>query len=107
MVDSRTGCDGREDTAVQTTLTLGRIAQRTTPGSVADVLGTAILDGTLKPGSPLREAHLAAEFRVGRAPLREALAMLGDDGLAKRIPYRGAFVAEVGAEDFPTVPQVA
>jgi DNA-binding GntR family transcriptional regulator len=103
MVDSRTRCDGREDTAVQTTLKLGRITQRTTPGSVADVLRTAILDGTLKPGSPLRETQLAAEFHVSRAPLREALAMLADDGLVERIPYRGAFVAEVGAEDIAEI----
>jgi DNA-binding GntR family transcriptional regulator len=84
-------------------LTLGRITQRTTPESVADVLRSAILDGTLKPGSPLRENQLAAELHVSRAPLRDALALLADRGLVTRIPYRGAFVAQVGADDIAEI----
>jgi DNA-binding GntR family transcriptional regulator len=76
---------------------LGPIAQRTRPSSIAEVLRAAILDGTLKPGSQLREAHLASDLGVSRAPLREALSLLVDEGLVDKIPYRGAFVAEVSA----------
>jgi DNA-binding GntR family transcriptional regulator len=78
-------------------VTLGRIEQRTTPGSVANVLRTAILDGTLAPGSQLREIPLAEDLGVSRAPLREALAILADEGLIVKYPYKGAFVAEVNA----------
>ena len=60
-------------------ISLGRIHQRTTPGTVAGVLRTAILDGTLAPGSQLREAHIAADLGVSRAPLREALSILADE----------------------------
>ena len=74
---------------------LGRLEQRTTPGAVANVLRTAILDGTLAPGSQLREQHIAAQLGVSRAPVREALGMLGDEGLVVKYPYRGAFVAVV------------
>jgi DNA-binding GntR family transcriptional regulator len=74
---------------------LGRIEQRTTPSAVADVLRVAILGGTLAPGSQLREAHIAADLGVSRAPLREGLSILADEGLVVKIPYRGAFVAEV------------
>ncbi|MEV5650626.1 GntR family transcriptional regulator [Nocardia sp. NPDC052254] len=77
---------------------LGRIEQRTTPGTVAGVLRAAILDGTLTPGSQLREAHIAADMGVSRAPLREALGILTDEGLVVKVPYKGAFVAEVSAE---------
>jgi DNA-binding GntR family transcriptional regulator len=84
--------------AASGTVSLGRIAQRTTPASVAHVLREAILDGRLKPGSQLRETHLAADLGVSRAPLREALGVLADEGLVDKIPYRGAFVAEVSAE---------
>jgi DNA-binding GntR family transcriptional regulator len=84
--------------ALSGTVSLGRIAQRTTPASVAHVLRKAILDGRLKPGSQLRETHLAADLGVSRAPLREALGVLADEGLVDKIPYRGAFVAEVSAE---------
>lgn len=78
-------------------VSLGPIEQRTTPGSVAHVLRTAILDGTLAPGSQLREIPLAADLGVSRAPLREALGILADEGLIVKYPYRGAFVAEVSA----------
>ncbi|HET6293560.1 MAG TPA: hypothetical protein VFG33_09300, partial [Kribbella sp.] len=43
-------------------VSFGPIEQRTTPGSVAEVLRTAILDGTLAPGSQLREIPLAADL---------------------------------------------
>jgi len=76
---------------------LGPIEQRTRPSSIAEVLRTAILDGTLTPGSQLRETHLANDLGVSRAPLREALSLLADEGLIEKIPYRGAFVAEVSA----------
>ena len=79
-------------------ISLGRIHQRTTPGTVAGVLRTAILDGTLAPGSQLRETHIAADLGVSRAPLREALSILADEGLVVKIPYKGAFVAEVSAK---------
>lgn len=78
-------------------VSFGPIEQRTTPGSVAHVLRTAILDGTLAPGSQLREIPLAADLGVSRAPLREALGILADEGLVVKYPYRGAFVAEVSA----------
>jgi DNA-binding GntR family transcriptional regulator len=84
-------------------VSLGRITQRTTPGSVAHVLRNAILEGRLKPGSQLRETHLAADLGVSRAPLREALGLLAEEGLIEKIPYRGAFVAEVSQESIAEI----
>jgi DNA-binding GntR family transcriptional regulator len=73
-----------------------QLQQRTTPDSVADVLREAILDGSLEPGLQLRETHIAAELGISRAPLREALRRLEEEGLVVKIPYKGAYVAEVG-----------
>jgi len=84
-------------------VSLGRITQRTTPGSVALVIRNAILEGRLKPGSQLRETHLAADLGVSRAPLREALGLLAEEGLVDKIPYRGAFVAEVTQESIAEI----
>src|SRR6476469_909299 len=84
-------------------VSLGRITQRTTPGSVALVIRNAILEGRLKPGSQLRETHLAADLGVSRAPLREALGLLAEEGLVDTIPYRGAFVAEVTQESIAEI----
>ncbi|NGY62355.1 GntR family transcriptional regulator [Lentzea sp. NEAU-D13] len=71
----------------------------TTPEGVYRVLRAAILDGTVPPGGQLREAHIAADLGISRSPLREALTKLEEEGLIVKIPYRGAFVAEVSAQD--------
>ncbi len=79
--------------------TFERLEQRTTtPDGVHRVLRAAILDGTVPPGGQLREAHIAADLGVSRSPLREALTRLEEEGLVVKIPFRGAFVAEVSAE---------
>ncbi|GAB3059295.1 GntR family transcriptional regulator [Intrasporangium mesophilum] len=81
----------------------GPLNQRTTPDNIHGLLRAAILDGRLAPGSQLREAHIAADLGVNRAPLREALIKLEEEGLVVRIPFRGAFVAEVSAEDIAEI----
>ena len=72
--------------------------------SAAAALRNAILSGRLAPGTQLREVRIAAELGVSRAPLREALRSLEEEGLVVRHAYRGAFVAEIGAE---TVEEIA
>lgn len=84
----------REGSAV----VLPRLQQRTTPDAVADTLREAILDGSLLPGRQLRETGIAAELGISRAPLREALRRLEEEGLIVKIPFRGAFVAEVSQQ---------
>jgi DNA-binding GntR family transcriptional regulator len=81
-------------------VTFGWHEQRTTtPDGVYRVLRAAILDGTVPPGGQLREAHIAADLGISRSPLREALTRLEEEGLIVKIPFRGAFVAQVSAED--------
>lgn len=75
--------------------TLGQIQRVTAPESIATALRGAILDGTLVPGSRLIEGRLSTELGVTRPSLREAFALLADEGLIVRIPFRGAFVADV------------
>lgn len=67
----------------------------TRTSAVAEQLRRAILDGALAPGSRLVESRLAEEMRVSRAPIREALRRLEDEGLVTRIPYRGTHVANL------------
>jgi len=59
---------------------------------VVEVLRERILSGHYPPGSPLRQEQLAAEFRISRTPLREALRMLESEGLVSVAPGRGARV---------------
>lgn len=78
---------------------LGPLQQRTMPEGIAENLRRAILTGALSPGQALRETQLSAEFGVSRAPLREALRLLEDEGLVDRIAFKGCAVAVVSAQD--------
>jgi DNA-binding GntR family transcriptional regulator len=56
---------------------------------VAERLRTAIVTGRLRPGEPLTETALAAQLNVSRAPVREAIQDLENDGLVETVAYRG------------------
>lgn len=58
-----------------------------------------ILSGVLPPGDRLIEEQLTARFRISRAPLREALRELAQQGLIEYLPRRGVRVAELSAAD--------
>ena len=85
-------------------MAFGKLAQRTTPDAVIAVIREAILTGELPAGSQLREQHIAQDMGISRAPLREALSRLEEEGLVVKIPFRGAFVAEVSST---TVTEIA
>ena len=58
-----------------------------------------ILSGALAPGERLVEEHLTQRFGTSRAPLREALRQLAQEGLIEHLPRRGVRVAELSAAD--------
>jgi DNA-binding GntR family transcriptional regulator len=63
------------------------------------LLRDAIVSGEMRPGQPLIETELAAQLGVSRAPLREAMQILVQDGLVEMIPYRGAIVRNLTRTD--------
>jgi DNA-binding GntR family transcriptional regulator len=79
---------------------LGATIQRqSTTGQVAAAIRDAILSGRLTPGTPLREAALAAELAVSRNTIREAARILEGESLVRYQMNRGIVVAEIAAED--------
>ena len=58
-----------------------------------------ILSGALPPGRRLVEEHIVARFSISRAPLREALRVLAQQGLVEHLPRRGARVTELTETD--------
>lgn len=58
-----------------------------------------ILSGALVPGERLIEEQLTRRFGTSRAPLREALRLLGQQGLVEHLPRRGVRVAELSPQD--------
>lgn len=63
----------------------------------------ALLDGKLRPGTPLRERQLAEVFDLSRAGVRKVLARLEREGKVELRQNRGAFVPQPSVEDIHTV----
>ena len=57
------------------------------------------MEGSLPPGARLVEARVATDMRVSRAPVREAIRALTDEGLVATQPRRGASVVTMSAQD--------
>jgi DNA-binding GntR family transcriptional regulator len=65
---------------------------------VYDNLRGAILEGELAPGARLREVEVAANLRVSRTPVREAISRLIGDRLVRELATGGVEVADIMAE---------
>lgn len=70
---------------------------------IASRLRDAILAGYFGPGEQLREEPLARSMGVSRGPVREALLRLEREGLVVVRRNRGAFVAQLSAQDLEEV----
>jgi DNA-binding GntR family transcriptional regulator len=60
---------------------------------IRDTLRARIFEGHYAPGTRLIERDLAAEFKVSRLPVREAIRMLQQEGLLAQRATRGSVVA--------------
>jgi DNA-binding GntR family transcriptional regulator len=83
-------------------LDLPRIRPRVLRHEVLGALRAAILATEIPPGARLLEADVATRMGVSRAPVREAIRHLEQEGLVEFFPHRGAVVvgvpeAETGA----------
>jgi DNA-binding GntR family transcriptional regulator len=67
---------------------------------IADILAAEIAGGIHPPGRHLVETQLAERFGVSRAPVRQALARLSQDGWLEHAPARGHTVRS----NFPAAP---
>jgi DNA-binding GntR family transcriptional regulator len=66
---------------------------------IADMLRAAIITGKLRPGTPLVESALAEQMNVSRAPIREAIQILENDGLVETVAYKGKRVKPLTARE--------
>jgi DNA-binding GntR family transcriptional regulator len=62
-------------------------------------LRAEILSGELAPGQRLVEEQIVQRFAISRAPLREALRTLANQGLVEQLPRRGSRVTELSERD--------
>ncbi|MCU1686305.1 MAG: hypothetical protein JWQ81_7044 [Amycolatopsis sp.] len=64
-----------------------------------DSLRRAIVEGDLAPGTDLRDADLATELGLSRAPVRQALTRLAAEGLVDSKPQSYTRVAPIVTDD--------
>ena len=93
---------GAATAATAAGLDLPRIRPRVLRHEVLGALRGAILATEIPAGARLLEADVAARMGVSRAPVREAIRHLEQEGLVEFFPHRGAVVvgvpeAEIGA----------
>jgi DNA-binding GntR family transcriptional regulator len=67
---------------------------------IFDTIKQRIITGDYPPGRRLIANDLAEELNASRMPVREALTRLASTGLVELIPYKGAIVNELTAEDY-------
>ena len=73
------------------------------PEQVADRIRDAIFEGVFRPGDHLTESLLTERLAVSRAPVREGLQRLIQEGLLTNEPHRGIFVQVLNIEDVEDV----
>ncbi|MBS1888505.1 MAG: GntR family transcriptional regulator [Actinobacteria bacterium] len=76
---------------------------RARPGTTAqhavDELRRALIEGRLAPGERVRQEEIAASLGISVAPVREALAILEQEGQVTYRARRGYFVTELDVAD--------
>lgn len=69
------------------------------PARVAEQIRELISRGVLSPGVHLGQTELADRFQTSRAPVREALKLLANEGTLVHDKNRGFFVAQLSSDE--------
>lgn len=64
---------------------------------ISETIAERIIAGSLKPDAPLRQDHVAREFKSSHVPVREAFRQLEAQHLVVALPRRGVRVAPLDA----------
>jgi DNA-binding GntR family transcriptional regulator len=84
-------------------LQLPRVQPRVLRQEVLEALRSAILADRIHPGSRLLEAEVAGRMGVSRAPVREAIRQLEQEGLVEFFPHRGAVVIGLPEDEIDAI----
>jgi DNA-binding GntR family transcriptional regulator len=86
--------------------TVGSLSLQTAPQAAAQALREAIISGELKGGDRVLEQKWSSRLGIGQPTLREALRELEHQGLLRKIPQRGTYVAELSPDDYRRILEV-
>lgn len=65
-----------------------------------------VMNGTLAPGSRIREVALAQDLGMSRTPVRDGLRRLEAEGLIREVPHQGYVVVEISADELSDIYRV-
>ena len=88
-----------EPTLEEAALAALRIERTSTAERLADRLRDLMVQGVLKPGSPLREQPMVDALGVSRNSIREAFRLLAREGLVTHEMHKGVVVKRLNAGD--------
>src|SRR6056297_2296916 len=63
----------------------------------------AIIKGELRPDQPISETEMAVAMNISRAPIREALNKLEQDGFVVNIPRKGCKVTPITKKEISDI----
>ena len=79
---------------------------QTAPEAAAQAIRESIISGELQGGDRIVEQKWAARLGIGQPTLREALNELIHQGLLRKLPQRGTYVAQLSPEDYRLIQEV-
>ena len=85
---------------------VGHLSIQTAPQAAAQVLREAIISGELKAGDRVLEQQWSSRLGIGQPTLREALRELEHQGLLRKVPQRGTYVAKLRPDDYRRILEV-
>ncbi len=85
---------------------IGPLALPSAPQAAAQTLREAIISGELKGGERILEQKWSRMLGIGQPTLREAMRELEHQGLLRKTPQRGTFVAELSPDDYRQILEV-
>ena len=83
-----------------------RLRIQTAPEAAAQAIRESIISGELRGGDRIIEQKWAARLGIGQPTLREALNELTHQGLLRKLPQRGTYVAQLSPEDYRLIQEV-
>jgi DNA-binding GntR family transcriptional regulator len=84
----------------------GHLWIQTAPQAAAQALREAIISGELKGGDRILEQKWSSRLGIGQPTLREALRELEHQGLLRKVPQRGTYVAKLSPDDYRRILEV-
>ncbi len=97
------GDDRKEGVTTTDDRDLPALARTSLSDATTELLRERILKGAFAPGERLIEVEIARQLGTSRGPVREALAVLRAEGLARDEPGRGTYVTALRDRDVEEV----